>query len=77
MKPAIAALANNATITSITTRYFFPHTTTADKKNGKEGWASTEAEQFVTACRTSGLEAKFTYYGEDGTGVAITERTQL
>lgn len=73
MLPAIAKLAEKAVVTSVTTRYYFLHTTLRDRKLGRLGYACAQAEKFAAACSATGLKVEFTIYDEEGTGVAVTE----
>jgi len=74
VKLALEEMTKKAEVTSVTYRYFFTHTTKKDKKSGASGNPCSQAGQFVHAARHSGLKAEYTYCGEDGTGVEVTER---
>lgn len=62
------------TTTSITKRYYFLHTNKKDKKKGKIGYPGEKANRFYHACLCAGLRAEFTIFGEEGTGVEVTQR---
>lgn len=64
----------NAVQTSVTKRYFFPHTNKKDKKAGKRGCVSKKASLFYHACFAVGWRAEYTIFSEEGTGIEVTQR---
>ena len=63
----------NVILMSNTKRYFFKHTTKKERKKGKDGFASHAASLFLEVCKNLNISSDYYYFGEDGTGVEITE----
>lgn len=74
MKSAIADLASEAKIMSVTTRYIFKYSgSRKDASNKKNGNPPEQASLFLHACRSSGLKAEYNYsvYFNDEEGVCV------